>query len=69
MQILYQLTLPQSHTRFTEEQLDEMLALINQVFEEDEAEIPDGVENQEMEKVANKLLGASKKKKKGAKKA
>lgn len=43
-----------------------MLALITQVFEEDEAEIPSGVENQEMEKVANKLLGASKKRRKGA---
>lgn len=65
-QVELQLIIEESHTRFTEEQLDEMLALIKQVFEEDEAEIPAGVEDQEMEKVANKLLGASKKRRKGA---
>jgi hypothetical protein len=57
----------QSHTRFTEEQLDEMVEIIQQVFEEEEAAIPEGVEAQEMEKISNKLLGASKKRRKGVK--
>jgi hypothetical protein len=52
----------QSDTRFTEDQLDEILALITHVFQEEEAAIPAGVEDQELDKIANKLLGASKKK-------
>jgi hypothetical protein len=34
------------------------------VFDEEEASIPAGVEDQELPKIANKLLGASKKKRK-----
>lgn len=41
-----------------------MVEIIQQVFEEEEAAIPEGVEDQEMEKISNKLLGASKKRKK-----
>lgn len=55
----------QSHTRFTDEQLDEMLAIIQQVFEEEEAVIPAGVEDQVLPKIPNKLQGASKKRRKG----
>jgi hypothetical protein len=41
------------------------------VFDEEEAEIPDGVEDIRMEKIANKLLGAKKVKRRvpGRKKA
>jgi hypothetical protein len=38
------------------------------VFEEDEAEIPDGIEDKDMEKIPNKLLGARKGKRRGPKK-
>jgi hypothetical protein len=41
-----------------------MLLTIEEVFAEEEADIPAGVENQVMEKVPNKLLGAASKKKK-----
>jgi len=45
------------------------LAIIHHVFEEEEASIPAGVENMEMPKIANKLLGANKKRRKAKKKA
>jgi hypothetical protein len=45
------------------------LTICQQVFEEDEAEIPDGVENIRMPKIENKLLGAKKGKRRVKKKA
>jgi hypothetical protein len=36
------------------------------VFDEEEAEIPDGVETMKMDKIPNKLLGAKKTKRKVA---
>ena len=39
------------------------------MFDEEEASIPAGVEDKELPKIENKLLGASKKKKKGKKRA
>lgn len=44
-----------------------MLAIIQQVFDEEEAQIPEGVEDVEMPKIANKLLGAANKKKRKVK--
>jgi hypothetical protein len=44
-----------------------MLAIIRQVFEEDEAAMPPGAEDQVLPKIPNKLQGASKKRRgKGA---
>jgi hypothetical protein len=54
----------QAGTRFSEEELNDILEIIQGVFDEDEAQIPAGVEDMHMEKIANKLLGASKKKRK-----
>jgi hypothetical protein len=45
-----------------------MLTRIAAVFKEKESEIDAGAEDQEMEKIANKLLGAAPKKKRRAKK-
>jgi hypothetical protein len=44
--------------------LGDILEIVQGVFDEEEAAIPAGVENVHMEKIANKLLGASKKKRK-----
>ncbi|KAF2654693.1 hypothetical protein K491DRAFT_693620 [Lophiostoma macrostomum CBS 122681] len=62
-QIELQLVIEESGTRFTEDELEDMLALITQVFQEEEGSIHAGVEDQELEKTSNKLLGASKRKK------
>ncbi|KAH8624182.1 hypothetical protein IG631_20921 [Alternaria alternata] len=43
--------------------------VIEEVFDEEEGNIPAGVENMEMPKIANKLLGANKKRRKAKKKA
>lgn len=55
----------QAGTRFTEEQLLDILEICRAVFEEDEAEIPDDAEFKYIEPIPNKLLGARKTKKKG----
>ncbi|KAL5118750.1 hypothetical protein ACEQ8H_003253 [Pleosporales sp. CAS-2024a] len=44
------------------------LVVEEQVFDEEEADIPDGVEDMDMEKVKDKLLGAKKGKRKGGRK-
>jgi len=38
------------------------------VFDEEEAGIPEGVEEEEMDKIGNKLLGAARKKRGGRRK-
>jgi hypothetical protein len=58
------LTRDQAGTRFSEDDLHEILAIITRVFDEEEASIPAGVEDKDLPKIANKLLGASKKKRK-----
>jgi hypothetical protein len=55
--------LVQADQRFTEPQLQDILARITRVFDEEEADIPAGVEDVEMPKVENKLLGAARKRK------
>ena len=52
----------QAGSRFSEDELSDILEIIQGVFDEDEALIPAGAEDVKMEKIANKLLGASKKK-------
>jgi hypothetical protein len=61
----------QAGTRFTEDELHDILTISQGVFDEEEAEIPAGVEDMRMDKIANKLLGAKKIKKRavGRKKA
>lgn len=54
----------QADSRFTEDQLQDILARITAVFDEEEASIPGGVEDEVLPKIENKLLGAAKKKKK-----
>jgi hypothetical protein len=44
--------------------LHDILGIIQQVFDEEEASIPAGVEYRHMEKIPNKLLGANKKRRK-----
>ena len=48
--------------------MEEMLAIMREVFAEDEANIEPGAEDQVMEKIPHKLLGASRKRRKGGKK-
>ncbi|KAF2704671.1 hypothetical protein K504DRAFT_460942 [Pleomassaria siparia CBS 279.74] len=60
------LVIEESSIRFEEHELDDILARINQVLDEEEESIPVGVENQDMSKIANKLLGAAKKKRASA---
>lgn len=57
----------QAGSRFTEDELLEILGICQKVFDEEESEIPDGVEDRKMDKIPNKLLGAKKGKKKVAK--
>jgi hypothetical protein len=59
----------QAGSRFNEDELHDILTICQQVFEEDEAKIPDGVENMKLPKIDNKLLGAKKGKRKTKKKA
>ncbi|KAH3940421.1 hypothetical protein HBI81_019230 [Parastagonospora nodorum] len=70
-QVTLELVIEEANSRFTDDQLHEILAKCQQVFDEEEAEIPDGVEDIQMAKVKDKLLGAAKKgrKKGGRKKA
>ena len=53
----------QADQRFSEEQLRDILARMTRVFDEEEGQIPAGVEEQEMPKVEGKLLGAARKRK------
>lgn len=53
---------PKATLRFTEEQLDAMLDAIWKVFYEEEKDIPAGVENQEMDKLPDEMLGDSRRK-------
>lgn len=62
------LTTAQADQRFNEEELQDILAIITKVFEEEEGDIPQGVEDENLPKIDNKLLGAAKKKKRKAKK-
>ncbi|EMD85072.1 hypothetical protein COCC4DRAFT_166871 [Bipolaris maydis ATCC 48331] len=66
-QVMLELVVEEAGTRFTEDELHDMLAIIQQVFDEEEAQIPQGVEHVDMPKIANKLLGAANKKKRKAK--
>ncbi|KAF2748296.1 hypothetical protein M011DRAFT_466702 [Sporormia fimetaria CBS 119925] len=69
-QVELQLIIEESHTRFTEADLDSVLSIIAATVQEPESSIPPGVETLQMEKIANKLQGASKKRRRGvAKKA
>ncbi|KAL1592174.1 hypothetical protein SLS59_009830 [Nothophoma quercina] len=68
-QVMLELIIEEADQRFDETQLAEILEIITQVFDEEEASIPAGVEDKELPKIENKLLGASKKKKKGKKRA
>ncbi|OAL02170.1 hypothetical protein IQ06DRAFT_292889 [Phaeosphaeriaceae sp. SRC1lsM3a] len=64
-QVMLELIIEEAGTRFTEEQLLDILEICRAVFEEDEAEIPDDAEFKYIEPIPNKLLGARKTKKKG----
>ncbi|KAF2873910.1 hypothetical protein BDV95DRAFT_605376 [Massariosphaeria phaeospora] len=63
-----QLIIEEADIRFSETQLDDMLAIVQSVFDEEEAAIPAGVEDVDMEKIPNKLLGASRKRRRAVKK-
>ncbi|KNG50999.1 rna polymerase iii subunit c17 protein [Stemphylium lycopersici] len=63
-QVMLELVIEEAGTRFTEDELHDILAIIQHVFDEEEASIPAGVEYMEMPKIANKLLGANKKRRK-----
>jgi hypothetical protein len=58
----------QAGTRFTEDELHDILNICQAVFDEEEGQIPAGVEDMQMEKIANKLLGARKTRRRGGKK-
>ncbi|KAJ4384994.1 hypothetical protein N0V86_000599 [Didymella sp. IMI 355093] len=63
-QVMLELIIEEAGSRFNEEELSDILDTIQRVFDEEEASIPAGVEDQALEKIDNKLLGAAKKKKK-----
>ncbi|KAH7082629.1 HRDC-like protein [Paraphoma chrysanthemicola] len=67
-QVMLELVIEEAGSRFSEEDLHDILGICQQVFDEEEAAIPAGVENVEMEKIPNKLLGARKAKRRVAKK-
>ncbi|KAJ4355043.1 hypothetical protein N0V95_003261 [Ascochyta clinopodiicola] len=62
-QVMLELIIEEAPTRFSEQDLTAILDTITQVFDEEEASIPQGVEDEELPKIGNKLLGASRKKK------
>lgn len=66
-QVGLEVVIEEAGSRFNEDQLHDILTIIQEVFDEEEAAIPAGVEDQEMEKIPNKLLGARKGKRKVAK--
>ncbi|KAF2024300.1 hypothetical protein EK21DRAFT_94193 [Setomelanomma holmii] len=63
-QVMLELVLEEAGSRFTEDELHDILSICQTVFDEEESDIPEGVEDQEMEKITNKLLGAKKAKRK-----
>ncbi|KAF1829209.1 hypothetical protein BDW02DRAFT_561655 [Decorospora gaudefroyi] len=63
-QVMLELVIEEAGTRFTEEELRDILVIIRRVFDEEEESIPAGVEDMQMPKIANKLLGANKKRRK-----
>jgi hypothetical protein len=62
-QVMLELIIEEAGSRFKEHELEDILNIINRVFDEEEASIPAGVEDQALDKIDNKLLGAAKKKK------
>jgi hypothetical protein len=62
--VMLELVIEEAGTRFSEVELDDILQIVGSVFDEEEAHIPAGVEDQKMDKIANKLLGAKKGKRK-----
>ncbi|KAH9875606.1 hypothetical protein IAQ61_003070 [Plenodomus lingam] len=68
-QVMLELVIEEAGTRFTEDELHDILAITQHVFDEEEANIPQGVEDMKMDKISNKLLGASKKRRKVRRKA
>ncbi|KAF2634290.1 hypothetical protein P280DRAFT_524251 [Massarina eburnea CBS 473.64] len=63
-QATLQLVIEEANNRFTDAELDDILAIITHVFDEEEASIPAGVEVMRMEKLSDKMLGVTKGKKK-----
>lgn len=63
-QVMLELVIEEAGSRFTEDELHDILTITQQVFDEEEASIPEGVEDVKMDKIPNKLLGASKKRRK-----
>jgi len=51
----------QATTRFSEEELEDVLEIIGRVFDEEEASIPKGVEDMKMAKLASTKMGATRK--------
>ncbi|OAF99916.1 uncharacterized protein CC84DRAFT_1129717 [Paraphaeosphaeria sporulosa] len=60
--ITLELIIEEATSRFSEEELDDILQQVLNVFYEEEASIPAGVENQEMEKLPDEMLGDSRRK-------
>ncbi|KAL1610051.1 hypothetical protein SLS60_001716 [Paraconiothyrium brasiliense] len=60
--ITLELIIEEATTRFSEEELDDILQQLLNVFYEEEANIPAGVEDQEMEKLPDEMLGDSRRK-------
>ncbi|KAF1349253.1 hypothetical protein EJ07DRAFT_169551 [Lizonia empirigonia] len=63
-QVMLELIIEEAGSRFKDEELHEILEIITRVFDEEEESIPAGVEDIDLPKISNKLLGASKKKRK-----
>ncbi|KAL6707291.1 hypothetical protein ACN47E_004279 [Coniothyrium glycines] len=63
-QVMLELVVEEAGSRFSEQELHDILGIVQRVFDEDEAGIPQGVENHQMDKIPNKLLGASRRRRK-----
>ncbi|ORX93472.1 hypothetical protein BCR34DRAFT_608566 [Clohesyomyces aquaticus] len=63
-EVMLGLVLEEADTRFSRKQQAEILSIIAEVFAEEESRIPERAEDQEMEKIKNKLEGAGKRRRK-----
>ncbi|KAH8712104.1 HRDC-like protein [Phaeosphaeriaceae sp. PMI808] len=63
-QVMLELVIEEAGSRFTEDELHDIMAICGQVFDEEEEGIPKGVEDMELQKIPNKLLGAKRVKRK-----
>ncbi|KAF2133705.1 hypothetical protein P153DRAFT_380892 [Dothidotthia symphoricarpi CBS 119687] len=63
--LVLELVVEEASTRFSDAEMADILSISQRVFDEEEGGIPEGVEDVQMERVGNKLLGAGGGRRKG----